>query len=335
MINLALIGLGRIGRLHAENVVSRIREADLVVVADAFLNEEMEKWARNLGVVKITRNVEEVFTDSSVDAVLICSPSPTHEEYIIKAARHGKHIFCEKPIGSDIAKIRQALQVVEESRVKLQVGFVRRFDHNHKRVRDAVQNGEIGEPYLVKITSRDPQPPSMEYLRSSGGIFFDMAIHDFDMARYLSGSDVDEVFACATVCIDPAIKEFGDFDTAITTMRFKNGMLGVIDNCRQAPYGYDQRTEVHGSKGCVFGENDRPNTAMVCTALGTCGEKFLWFFTERYGEAFVAELCAFIESLKNDTEPPVTGLDGLKSVLIAQAATQSAKDGKPVKVANP
>lgn len=333
MINLALIGAGRIGKLHAENIVHRIREASLTVVADAFLNEEMERWARNLGVPKITTNVEEVFTDFSIDAVLICSPSPTHEDYIIKAARHGKHIFCEKPIGSDITKIRQALQVVEENKVQLQVGFVRRFDHNHKRVHDAVRRGEIGEPYLVKITSRDPQPPSMEYLKNSGGIFFDMTIHDFDMARYLAGSDVEEVFAYATVCIDPAIGELGDFDTAITTMKFTNGMLGVIDNCRQAPYGYDQRTEVHGSKGCVMVENDRPNTATICTASGTCGEKFLWFFTERYREAFVAELQAFIESLKNDTEPPVTGLDGLKAVLIAQAADTSAREGRPVKVA--
>lgn len=172
----------------------------------------------------------------------------------------------------------------------------------------------------------------MEYLKNSGGIFFDMAIHDFDMARYLAGSGVDEVFAYATVCIDPSIKEFGDFDTTITTMKFKNGMLGVIDNCCQAPYGYDQRTEVHGSKGCVMVENDRPNTAMVCTASGTYGEKFLWFFTERYKEAFVAELCAFVESIKNNTEPPVTGLDGLKSVLIAQAADKSAREGRPVEV---
>lgn len=335
MVRLVLIGAGRIGRLHAENIVYGIRGAQLVTIADMFWNEEMEKWARSLGVAKVTQNVEEVFADSSVDAVLICSPSPTHEEYIMRAARNGKHIFCEKPIGSDIDKIRQALQVVEEAGVKLQVGFVRRFDHNHKRVHDAVRGGEIGEPYLVKITSRDPQPPSLEYLKSSGGIFFDMTIHDFDMARYLSGSDVEEVFACATVCLDPAIKEFGDFDTAITTMRFKNGMLGVIDNCRQAPYGYDQRTEVHGSKGCVFVENDRPNTAMVCTASGTQGEKFLWFFTERYREAFVTELRVFIESLENDTEPPVTGIDGLKSVLIAQAATQSVREGRPVKVAEP
>ncbi|MGB9553447.1 MAG: Gfo/Idh/MocA family oxidoreductase, partial [bacterium] len=237
MVKLALIGAGRIGKLHAENIVYGIHEAQLVMIADTLLNGDMEQWARGLGVSKVTRNAEEIFTDPSVDAVLICSPSPTHEEYIMKAAHNGKHIFCEKPIGSDVAKIRQALQVVEENKVKLQVGFVRRFDHNHRRVRDAVRNGEIGEPYLLKITSRDPQLPSMEYLRSSGGIFFDMTIHDFDMARYLAGSDVEEVFAHATVCIEPAIKEFGDFDTAITTMKFKNGMLGVIDNCRQASYG--------------------------------------------------------------------------------------------------
>lgn len=333
MVNLGLIGAGRIGRLHAENIVREIRGARLISVADTWLNEEMEKWAYDLGASKVTKNVEDIFADSNVDAVLICSPSPTHEEYIVKAARNSKHIFCEKPIGSNVAKIEEALQVVEEEKVKLQVGFVRRFDHNHKRVHDAVKNGEIGTPYLVKITSRDPQPPSLEYLKSSGGIFFDMTIHDFDMARYLSGSDVEEVFAHTAVCVDPAIGELGDFDTTVVTMKFKNGMLGIVDNCRQAPYGYDQRTEVHGSKGCVMVENDRPNTALVLTAGGMRGEKFSWFFTERYREAFVAEMEDFVHVVENGGEPPVTGVDGLKAVFIAQAADKSARDGKPIKVA--
>ncbi|MGQ9472566.1 MAG: inositol 2-dehydrogenase [Candidatus Caldatribacteriaceae bacterium] len=332
MVSIALIGAGRIGKLHAENIVREIRGARLVSIADVWLNEEMEKWACDLGVSKVTRNVEDIFIDSNVDAVLICSPSLTHEEYIVKAARNGKHIFCEKPIGSDVAKIEEALQVVEREKVKLQVGFVRRFDHNHRRVHDAVKNGEIGTPYLVKITSRDPQPPSWEYLKSSGGIFFDMSIHDFDMARYLSESDIEEVFAHTAVCVDPAIAELGDFDTAVITMKFKNGMLGVIDNCRQAPYGYDQRTEVHGSKGCVMVENDRPNTAVVLTAEGMQGERFLWFFTERYREAFVAEMKDFVRVVKGGGEPLVSGVDGLKAVLIAQAADKSAREGKPVKV---
>jgi len=281
---------------------------------------------------KITREVRDVFSDPEIDAVLICSPSNTHEDYIMEAARNGKHIFCEKPIGSNLSKIEKALQVVEDNKVKLQIGFVRRFDHNHKKVHDAVKEGKIGEPWLVKITSRDPQPPSVDYLKTSGGIFFDMTIHDFDMARYLSGSDVVEVSACGAVLVNPVVANLNDFDTAIVTLRFENGALGVIDNCRQAVYGYDQRTEVHGSKGCVWVENDRPNTSLILTAQGTLGEPFLWFFVERYREAFASEIQAFVQVVENDLEPPVNGLDGLKAVLIARAADESAREGKPVKV---
>lgn len=332
MIKLGLIGAGRIGRLHAENIVYRVHGAELIFIADALLNEEMKKWAQGLGVSKVSEKAGDIFADPEIDAVLICSPSNTHEDYIVEAARNGKHIFCEKPIGSNFTKIERALRVVEDNKVKLQVGFVRRFDHNHKKVHDTVKEGKIGKPYLVKITSRDPQPPSVDYLRTSGGIFFDMTIHDFDMARYLSGSDVVEVSACGAVLINPVIADLNDFDTAVVTLRFENGTLGVIDNCRQAVYGYDQRTEVHGSKGCVWVENDRPNTSMILTAQGTLGEPFLWFFVERYKEAFIAEIKAFIDAIEKDMEPPVNGMDGFKAVLIAKAADESARKGKPVKV---
>lgn len=332
MIKLGLIGAGRIGRLHAENIVYRVHGAELISIADALLNEEMKKWAQTLGVSKVSEKAEDIFTDPEVNAVLICSPSNTHEDYIMEAARNGKHIFCEKPIGSDLTKIERALRVVEDNKVKLQVGFVRRFDHNHKKVHDTVKQGKIGEPWLVKITSRDPKPPSVDYLRTSGGIFFDMTIHDFDMARYLSGSDVVEVSACGTVLINPVVASLNDFDTAIVTLRFENGALGVIDNCRQAVYGYDQRTEVHGSRGCVWVENDRPNTSVVLTAQGTLGEPFLWFFVERYKEAFIAEIEAFIDAIEKDVEPPVNGIDGFKAVLIARAADESAQKGRPMKV---
>ena len=332
MLRLGLVGAGRIGRLHAENVVRDIREAKLVVVADAFLNEDIKRWTTSVGVPRVTSDVNEVFTDPNIDAVLICSPTPTHEEYIIEAAKRGKHIFCEKPIGSDVEKIREALEVVDRSGVKLQVGFVRRFDHNHRKVHEAVRDGKIGRLYLIKITSRDPQPPSLEYVRTSGGLFFDMTIHDFDMARYLAGSDVEEVFASATVLVDPEVAQFGDFDTAVVVLRFHNGALGVIDNCRKAVYGYDQRTEAHGSLGCIFVENDRPNTSLLLTEQGGLSEKFLWFFVERYKEAFIEELRAFVRAIEENSEPPVTGLDGLKAVLIAQAADTSARENRPVRV---
>lgn len=332
MLRLGLIGAGRVGRLHAENIIREVREAKLLALADAFMNEEMRKWALDLGIPKITDNAQEIFADPDIDAVLICSPTPTHEEYIIEAAKRGKHIFCEKPVGSDVTRIREALEVVDRSGVKLQVGFVRRFDHNHKKVHEAVRDGKIGRLYLVKITSRDPQPASLEYLRTSGGIFFDMTIHDFDMARYIAGSDVEEVFASGTVLVVPEIAAFGDFDTAIVVLRFTNGALGVIDNCREAVYGYDQRTEAHGSKGCIMVDNDRPNTSLLLTKDGGMTEKFLWFFVERYREAFIEEIRAFVRAVVEDQEPLVTGLDGLKAVLIAQAATASVREGRPIKV---
>lgn len=332
MVKLGIVGAGRIGRLHAENIVSQIREAKLVGIADVFLNDEIKNWAQGLDIPKVTSDVQEIFNDPEIEGILICSPSTTHEEYIIKAAKQGKHIFCEKPIGSDISKIKEALRVVDSSGVKLQIGFVRRFDHNHKKVHDTVVAGKIGKPHLVKITSRDPKVQPIEYLRTSGGLFFDMTIHDFDMARYLSNSDVEEVFVHAGVLIDPAIAEINDFDTAIVTMKFKNGMLGVIENCREAAYGYDQRTEVHGSEGCVMADNDQPNTSKLLTANGILSETFLWFFVERYKEAFAAEVKAFVDVIATNSEPLVTGIDGLKAVLIARAADESARENKPIKV---
>ncbi len=332
MFHVGLIGLGRIGKLHAENLVKEFPQANLAVVADPFLNDDMRAWAQSLGIKNLTAHPDEVFRHPQVEAVLICSPTPTHEALIIEAAQAGKHVFCEKPIGSDIAQIERALEEVEKRGVKLQVGFVRRFDHNHRKVRESVKEGKIGKPYLVKITSRDPQPPSLEYLKASGGIFFDMTIHDFDMARYLSGSEVEEVFACGTVLVDEAVAGLHDFDTAVVTLRFTNGMIGIIDNCRQAVYGYDQRTEVHGSQGCIWVENDRPNTSLLLTRNGTVREPFLWFFLERYKQAFIDELKAFFHALGENTQPPVDGVDGLKAVLIAQAASRSAREGRIVKV---
>lgn len=332
MVKLGIVGAGRIGKLHAENIVSQIREAKLVGIADVFLNDEIKNWAQGLDIPKVTSDVQEIFNDPEIEGILICSPSTTHEEYIIKAAKQGKHIFCEKPIGSDISKIKEALRVVDSSGVKLQIGFVQRFDHNHKKVHDTVVAGKIGKPHLVKITSRDPKVQPIEYLRTSGGLFFDMTIHDFDMARYLSNSDVEEVFVHAGVLIDPAIAEINDFDTAIVTMKFKNGMLGVIENCREAAYGYDQRTEVHGSEGCVMADNDQPNTSKLLTANGILSETFLWFFVERYKEAFAAEVKAFVDVIATNSEPLVTGIDGLKAVLIARAADESARENKPIKV---
>lgn len=330
-IKVGILGAGRIGKLHAANIAG-MQDAEIVVIADPFANEDTVKWAETIGVKNVTKDSEEVFNNPEIDTVIICSSTNTHTDFIKKAARAGKHIFCEKPIGLDIDEIKEALEEVDKAGVKLQVGFVRRFDHNHKKVHDLVKEGKVGAPHIVKITSRDPERPPMEYVKVSGGIFVDMMIHDFDMARYLSGSDVEEVYAMGSVLIDPGFAKYDDVDTAMVMLKFKNGALGVIDNSRETKYGYDQRTEVFGSKGCAAVTNDTPNTAVLTTAEGVISDRPLWFFLERYNDAFIAEIRAFFDAIKNNTLIPVDGIDGLRPVQIAFAAAKSLKEGRPVKL---
>ncbi len=332
MIKIGMLGAGRIGKLHAANLQNSVAETTVVRVADPFMNDAMKEWAKSLGIPNISSDPEDVFNDPEVDAVFICSSTDTHADFIIKAAKAGKHVFCEKPIHTDIAKINEAIKAVEEAGVKLQVGFVRRFDKSHKAVRDAVASGKLGKPYVVKVCSRDPEPPSIEYVKVSGGIFSDMMIHDFDMVRYLSGSEVTEVYAIGECLVNPDIAQYDDVDTAIVTLKFANGAMGVIDNCRQAPYGYDQRVEVHCEKGCVQDNNNIENEAYISTAAGVESAKPTWFFLERYNDAFIAEETEFARSIINDTAVPVNGKDGLEPVRIAIAAKKSLETGKPVKL---
>ena len=331
-VKIGLLGAGRIGKLHGTNVQNFIPDAEIAVVADPFMNDTMREWAAGLGIPKATDNPEEVFADPEVDAVFICSSTDTHADFIIKAAKAGKHIFCEKPIHTDVARIKEALQAVEEAGGKLQVGVVRRFDRNHKAVRDTVASGRLGAPYVVKVCSRDPEAPPMEYVKVSGGIFLDMMIHDFDMVRYLSGSDVTEVSATGACLVDPRFAEYDDVDTAIVTLKFANGAIGVIDNCRQAPYGYDQRVEVHCEKGCVQDNNALENEAYISTNGGVESAKPTWFFLERYNDAFVTEVKAFVDAVLNGKDVPVGGKDGLEPVRIAIAAKKSLDEGRPVKL---
>ena len=280
----------------------------------------------------MTKDVDSVFADPEIEAVLICSSTDTHADLIVKAAAAGKHIFCEKPVDHDVARVRMALDAVKKAGVKLQIGFVRRFDHNHRAVYDAVRAGKIGTPHILRISSRDPQPPTIEYVRRSGGIYYDMMIHDFDMIRFLAGCEVTEVYAKGTVLVDPAIGAEGDVDTTIVTLTFENGAIGVIDNSRQAVYGYDQRLEVFGSEGAVQDENDIPNTVVVSRADGTSYGHAYQVMWDRYTQAFIAEMKAFADAVVNDKVPPITDLDGLYPVLMAAAANKSLKEGRPVKI---
>ena len=330
-IILGVIGAGRIGKLHTENILHNINYVEIKTISDLYA-DKIKDWAYGLGIKNVCADYREILNDPEIDAVMICSSTDTHSQITIEAARAGKHIFCEKPIDYDLNRIHAALDEVKKAGVKFQVGFNRRFDHNFKKVRDLVQEGKIGEPHIIKITSRDPEPPSVEYVKVSGGIFLDMAIHDFDMARYLSGSEVTEVYTAGAVLVDPAIGEAGDVDTAVITLKFANGAIGVIDNSRKAAYGYDQRVEVFGSKGCVVVSNDTPNSTVLSTAEGVFSEKPKYFFLERYKDSFIDELKEFFDCIINDKEPSVSGIDGLKPVLIGLAAKESQKTGKPVLV---
>lgn len=330
-MKIGLIGAGRIGKLHGELLTYHIPQAAIKTVAEIDI-DNIRPWAKQLNIVNLTTDTSDILNDPEIEAVLICSSTDTHAQLIIEAARAGKHIFCEKPIDFNIKKIKQALKSVQDAGVKLQIGFNRRFDHNFMKVREYVESGKLGAVHIIKITSRDPAPPPLAYLKVSGGIFLDMTIHDFDMARYLSISEVEEVYAQGAVLVDPAIGGIGDVDTAITTLKFKNGAMGVIDNSRQAVYGYDQRVEVFGSKGYVEVENDFPNSAKLSTADGVTRDKPQYFFLERYKMSYIEELKTFVDAVAKDKEPPVTGSDGLQPVLIGTAALKSLKERRPVKI---
>ncbi len=329
-ITIGVIGAGRIGKLHADNLLA-MPGVRLKSVADPYLNPD--DWSGR-GVAP-TLEPADMFNDPEVEAVLICSPTPTHAEFTEIAANAGKHVFCEKPIALDPDRVRKTLEVVEKAGVKLQVGFNRRFDPTFARVRQAVVDGEIGTVHLVKIIARDPSPPAPEYVADSGGMFLDMTIHDFDMVRFLSGSEVDEVHAFGAVLVDPAIGAAGDVDTAVVTLKLANGALAVIENSRKAVFGYDQRLEVFGSEGGVEASNELPCQVKLRTAAGIRAENPLYFFLERYQRSFVAELEAFIACIREDRQPPVGGRDGLMSVLIGLAAGRSMVENRPVRVEAP
>lgn len=332
MLNIGIIGAGRIGKVHLQSVTRYVADAKVIALADPFMNAETEEWARSLGVGKLTRDYKEILADPEVDAVFICSSTDTHSAISLEAIAAGKHIFCEKPVDHDLGKIKAVMQALEGSNVKYQVGFNRRFDHNFAAAREAVASGRIGELAVLKITSRDPGAPPVDYIRVSGGIFLDMTIHDFDMVRFISGEEVTEVYAAGGVTVDPAIGEAGDIDTAVVTLRLESGALAVIDNCRRASYGYDQRLEAFGSKGQVAISNDTASSAVVSDASGVTAEKPLYFFLERYMQAYAAEVEAFVAAVRDDTPVPV-GIDaGLQSVLIGVAAKKSLELGRPVKL---
>ena len=330
-LKIGVIGTGRIGKVHIATLVQSVPQAEVVAIADTDLKSANEV-ASMFGIKSVYSNYMDVLNHPEVEAVAICSPTDTHARYIVDAAAAGKHIFCEKPVDLSLEIIKGAIEAVEKAGVKLMVGFNRRFDPNFQKIKQLVTDGKIGEPHILKITSRDPAPPPARYSASSGGMFMDMTIHDFDMARYITGSEVSEVYARTAVLVDPEIGKAGDIDTAVITLSFKNGAIGVIDNSRKAVYGYDQRVEIFGSKGMAFADNNFPENHRYFSNDGVHGSLPLNFFMDRYLEAYANEMKIFCDAVVNDKELPVSGTDGLMSVAIALAANKSRLENRPVKL---
>ncbi|MCF7944766.1 MAG: inositol 2-dehydrogenase [Spirochaetia bacterium] len=329
-LSIGIVGTGKIGRLHLDSVINHIPNAEVIHAADPYMPDDVKEWLQESGAIRISLDPDEVITDDAVKAIMICSPTDTHAELIVKAAKAGKHIFCEKPVDFNLQRILETMREVKKAGVKFQIGFNRRFDHNFKKMHEIVQSGKIGEPHIIKISSRDPAPPTIEYVRSSGGIFMDQMIHDFDMIRYLTGKEVQFVHSNGSVLVDEAIGKEGDVDTAVVTLGFEGGAIGIIDNSRQAVYGYDQRAEVFGSKGSCMTDNDTATRVSLITDEGVLSDKPPYFFLERYFFAYVEEMRGFVEAVLEDKEVVCDVIDAILPVVIAKAAKQSYETEKPV-----
>jgi myo-inositol 2-dehydrogenase/D-chiro-inositol 1-dehydrogenase len=328
MRKVGIVGFGRIGRIHF-NQVNRLKDAQVIAVADSYA-DQMKDVFQEYGVENYTSDFNAIINNPEIDTVFVCSPTDTHAQVAIAAAKAGKDIFCEKPIDFDIKRVEEVLAEVKKAGVSFQVGFNRRFDPNFAKAKRAIIDGDIGKVHIIKITSRDPQAPPLSYVKSSGGIFVDMTIHDFDMARFLAGSEPVQVFAVGDALINKDIVQYDDIDTAIITITFENGAMAVIDNSRQAAYGYDQRIEVFGSKGMVKCENNTPTQTALFTKDAVMSDKPLYFFLERYQESFNEELVQFFKAMETGQETPVVGKDGLVPILMGIAAKKSLKENRPV-----
>jgi len=328
-IKFAVAGLGRIGKIHLENL---LQNNGVEVVAAMDPMEESQQYARDKGITNVSSTYEAMLESTNIDVVVICSPTDTHSDYVELAAKAGKHVFCEKPLDLSLDRVVEVLDVVADTGIKLMIGFNRRFDKEFKKVKALVSTGAIGEHHLVKITSRDPGAPPVSYIEKSGGLFLDMTIHDFDIARFIVGKEVYEVYAKGAVLVDKAIGAAGDIDTAAIILTYTDGTMAIIDNSREAAYGYDQRVEVFGSKGMVKAENNLHDTHQLFTSQGSQSSLPLHFFLERYAEAYKTEMRDYIYSLENDSAIPANGNDGLQALKIGLAAIKSIQENRPIKI---
>ncbi|WP_242093113.1 inositol 2-dehydrogenase [Aestuariivivens sediminicola] len=328
-LRFAIAGLGRIGKIHLDNLL-KVNNVEVVAVMDPL--EASQQYARKRGIAFVVDTYEELLKVTPFDSVVICSPTDTHADYVELAAKEGINIFCEKPLDLSLSRVNQVIKTINETNVKLMLGFNRRFDKEFKKVQQLVKNGAIGQPHIVKITSRDPGAPPISYIEKSGGLFLDMTIHDFDMSRFIVEKEVEEVYAKGAVLVDPEIGAAGDIDTAVITLTYTDGTMAIIDNSREAAYGYDQRIEVFGSKGMVQANNNFHDSHRLYNSKGMQAALPLNFFLERYEAAYRTEMSEYINSLENNTPIPVDGNDGLQSLKIGLAAIKSLKEKRPVKV---
>ena len=330
-IVIGIIGGCRIARIHAENIARNIEDVEIRYVAD--VNPDIPaKWAAGAGVKNVVSDSEIILQDPEVQAVLVCTPTNLHCETAIRVAKAGMDIFCEKPIDLTLEKIEEALAEVKKAGVRMQVGFNRRFDHNYRRVHDAIQAGKIGKPLTIKLTVREYQAPPVSYLKESGGIFLDMAIHDFDIVRYMAGSEVESVYAMGSVSVAPEVAEAGDIDTAVTVLRFKNGVVGIVEDCRKSGYGFDDRLEVFGTKGmATTGDDTYAHVEFACDD-GFEREGLMHSFDERFSSGLRDIMIDFFNNIREGKPASVSGEDGLQSMRIGFAAKQSQKENRIVEL---
>ena len=328
-IRILIIGLGRIGKIHLANLQAK-GEVEIVGICDP--TDEAKVFSNKAGLTFYQKDFTDIASEVETDAIIICSPTDTHANYVSIAAKKGIDVFCEKPLDLSLKKVKQVLKIVNESKIKLMLGFNRRFDSEFQSVKEKIVNGHIGDIYTIKITSRDPSPPPINYIKSSGGIFLDMTIHDFDMIRYLTNKEIVEVYAKGDALVNPEIAKAGDIDTAIINLTFEDGSMAVIDNCRKAVYGYDQRVEVFGSKGMVQSKNKFDKYTLTYSENGVTSALPQHFFLERYADAYKKEINHFIDCIRHKKTPEVSGFDGLMSLVLGLCAKESLNCNKPVLV---
>nr|WP_275584002.1 inositol 2-dehydrogenase [Mammaliicoccus sp. R-M62] len=329
-LTFGVIGAGRIGQLHI-NYLRTHKDVKIKWISD--LNcDKMSEWIEKSGIQNKTKDHRDIINDPEVDAIVICSPTDTHVDIIKEASAKGKHIFCEKPISLSLEEAEEAVEAVQKSNIKLQMGFNRRFDKNFKQLQNILSKGELGQIQTLRITSRDPEPPPIEYIKRSGGLFMDMTIHDFDMARYIMQSEIVEVYATGEALVNPEIAEYDDIDTALITLKFENDSIAMIENCRRSVYGYDQRIEILGDHGAIDVGNEQSSTLNYHRTDGIRRDNPPYFFLERYSDAYRVEIDGFIESILNDTEVLCSIEDGYKAQQIALKCKESLISNKPKRI---